>query len=153
MRRKDREKDADFALAVADKCEYAVMSMVDSNGKPYCVPLSIARDGKYIYFHCAFEGEKIDCLRSNSNVCISCVGHTKRLADKFTTEYESAIIRGKAVEVTDKDEKIEALRLICLRHAASNMAGFDEAVERSLSRTAVWKVEISEITGKSKEPK
>lgn len=151
MRRKDREQNEEFALSVADNCDYAVMSMVDPDGKPYCVPLSIARDGKFIYFHCAMEGFKIDCLRNNNNVCISCVGHTKNVPEEFTTEFDSAIIRGKAFEVTEKDEKIHALRLICLRYAESNMAAFDSAIERSLSRTGIWKIEIEELTGKCKK--
>lgn len=150
MRRKDRERDASFALKVTDECEYAVLSMVDPDGKPYCVPLSIAREEKYIYFHCAFEGFKIDCLKNNPTVCISCVGNTKLIPEEFTTEYQSAIIRGTASEVTETEEKIRALRLICLRHASSNMAGFDKAIEQSLARTAIWKVEISDITGKAK---
>ncbi len=153
MRRKDRERDVEFALAVTDKCEYAVMSMVDIEGKPYCVPLSIVRDGEKLYFHCALEGHKLDCLINNNNVCVSCVGHTKNVPEEFTTEYESAIIRGKAFEVTDREEKIHALRLICLRYAESNMAGFDAAIEKSLSRTGIWKIEIDGITGKCKEMK
>ncbi len=151
MRRKDRERDENFALAVADKCEYAVVSMVDTEGKPYCIPLSIVRDGKYIYFHCAKEGFKMDCLRSNNNVCISCVCNTKNVPEEFTTEFESAIIRGKAFEVTENEEKIHALKLICLRYAESNMAEFEGAIERSLSCTGIWKIEIEEITGKCKE--
>ena len=122
MRRKDRERDENFALEVADKCDYAVMSMIDTTGKPYCIPLSIARDGSSIYFHCAKEGFKIDCLKNNNNVCISCVGHTKNVPEEFTTEFDSAIIRGKAFEVTENEEKIHALKLICLRYAESNMA-------------------------------
>ena len=38
MRRKDREMPPEFALTVADKCEYAVISMTDISGEPYCVP-------------------------------------------------------------------------------------------------------------------
>lgn len=45
MRRKDREMPPEFALTVADKCEYAVISMTDISGEPYCVPVTIARDG------------------------------------------------------------------------------------------------------------
>ncbi len=150
MRRKDREQSREFALNVADTCDYAVMSMVDFEGKPYCVPLSIVRDGEKLYFHCATEGFKIDCLRNNNNVCISCVGRTRNIPEEFTTEYESAIILGKAFEVTDKEEKIHALRLICLRYAESNMAEFDSAVERSLARTGIWKINIESVTGKAK---
>ena len=58
MRRKDREMDRDFALAVADKCEYANIAMADKNGMPYCVPVTIARSEDRIYFHSALEGRK-----------------------------------------------------------------------------------------------
>lgn len=53
MRRKDREMNRDFALYVADKCEYATMAMTDEKGLPYCVPVTIVRKGEYIYFHSA----------------------------------------------------------------------------------------------------
>ena len=83
-------------------------------------------------------------------MCISCVGRTKNVPEEFTTEFESAIIRGKAFEVTEKEEKIHALKLICLRYAESNMANFDSAIEQSLTRTGIWKIEIEDITGKAK---
>jgi len=148
MRRKDREMDCEFALGIADKCEYAVLSMTEGQKMPYCVPISIVRENQVIYFHCAKAGRKADAMRNNPNVCIACVGDTKRALDKFTTEYESAVICGKAVEVTSDDEKIHALRLLCQRHTPANMQNFDEAVAQSLSRTAVWKVQIVSITGK-----
>ena len=82
---------------------------------------------------------------------MSCVGDTLRATDKFTTEFESAVIRGNACEVTDDDEKIHALRLICQRHTPANMEQFDAAIEKSLARTGVWKIDIAEITGKRKK--
>ncbi len=151
MRRKDRERDEQFALGVADKCEYAVMSMVLGDGTPYCIPLSVARDGGCFYFHCAPEGQKTDALRKNPRVCLSCVGDTQRMKDSFTTAYESAVIFGRAEEVTDETEKIHALRLICERHTPENMENFDEAIGRSLKRTAVWRISAEKITGKAKE--
>lgn len=50
MRRKDREMDREFGLKVIDKATYGVLAMVDE-GKPYCIPLSIVRDGNTLYFH------------------------------------------------------------------------------------------------------
>ena len=64
MRRKDREMSKAFALSVADRCEYAVLSMTDMQHNPYCVPISIVRAGDVIYFHCAAKGEKLICLRA-----------------------------------------------------------------------------------------
>lgn len=151
MRRKDREMPREFALEVSDKCEYAVLSMVDVSGEPYCVPVTIVRIGNSVYFHCAYEGLKIECLKNHNRVCIACVGDTKRALDKFTTEFESAVIRGDAFEVTDEEEKISALRALCQRHTPTNMAAFDDAVQKSLSRTAVWRVDMTQVTGKRKK--
>lgn len=151
MRRKDREMSQDFALEVTGKCEWAVLSMVDAVGKPYCVPLTIVCDGMTVYFHSAHEGQKVDCLRRNSSVCLVCVGDTFRTPDQFTTEYESAILRGAAAEVINDDEKIHALRLLCQRHTPTNMEAFNSAIAQSLSRTAVWKIQMVGITGKRKK--
>ena len=151
MRRKDREMPESFAYGVADKCEWAVLSMLDPDGAPYGVPLSIAREGTRIYFHCAPDGAKTAALRAHADVCLVCVGDTHRMADKFTTEYESAILRGTVSEVRDAEEKIRALQMLCLRHTPLNMAAFDEAVAKSLARTAVWRIDVTDITGKRKK--
>lgn len=151
MRRKDREMSEEFAWEVADQCEWATLGMMDPAGNPYCVPVSIVRENTSIYFHCAQSGFKVDCLKNNENICISCVGDTFRPPDKFTTKYESAILRGKAAEVTEETEKIHALRLLCKRHTPANMENFEEAVSKSLSVTAVWRIDIQEITGKRKK--
>lgn len=140
-----------FALSIADKCEWAVLGMVDHQGGPYCIPVTIVREGDYVYFHSAQSGLKIDCLREHSQVCLACVGDTFRLPDAFTTEFESAVIRGTAVEVMDETEKIHALRLLCQRHTPANMENFDDAIRRSLSKTAVWRIEMQEVTGKRKK--
>lgn len=151
MRRIDREMPAEFAYDVTDRCEYAMLSMTDPEGLPYGLPITIVRDGNIIYFHCAKEGFKVQCLRTNPQVCLACVCDTHIIAEKFTTEFASAILRGTASEVTDDAEKIHALRLLCQRHTPAGMDGFDTAVAKSLPRTAVWKIRISEITGKRKK--
>lgn len=153
MRRKDKERDSDFAMNVLKQCEYATVAMVDLYGEPYCVPVSPAIVDGAIYFHCAMEGTKTDILRSHPDVCVCGVMGVRPYAPDFTTEYSSAIARGRAIEVIDDAEKIEALRAICERYAAENMAEFDAAIKRSLKRTAIWKIEIESITGKQKEVK
>lgn len=149
MRRKDREMPPEFAYEVADKCEYAVLSM-SAGDMPYCVPITIVREGGYIYFHCAKEGRKTNIMRQNPHVCITCVGDTEIIENRFTTKYESAVIFGSAEEITSDEMKIHALKILCERHTPSNMEEFDAAIDRSLARTAIWRVRIEEITGKSK---
>ena len=152
MRYEKRKMPRSYAEAVIDTCDFFVMATVGSGNEPYCVPLSMAREGDWLYFHSALEGHKIDNLKHNKRVCISCVGETQIPPGKFTVQYKSAIIFGTAQEIVSKDEKIHALKIICERYTPDNMAAFGEAIERSLDHTAVWKIYIDEISGKGNEP-
>lgn len=149
MLRKDRETGRETALAVIDKCKYAVLAMTDAGSAPYCVPLSIARDGEAVYFHCAKAGKKADCLRKNPAVCLTCVGDVLSVEDRFSTKFESAIITGAACEVETEAEKIHALRLISRRYCSGYMHAFDDEIKKYLAAVSVWRVDILEITGKS----
>lgn len=137
------------ALSAVDRSPYAFMAMVLPDGRPYGIPVSAARIGDCIYFHCAKSGLKIDALRNDPHVCISFVGDVVPMEDEFSTEYESAIAMGRAEEI-DGEEKIEALRAICLRYTPSNMAAFDDEIARSLARTGVWRIRMESLSGKRK---
>ena len=156
MRKSDRQKDAAWAMDVFDKAPYITVSMTRHDGTPYGLPLSLARkDERTFYFHCADEGEKIDCISHNPIVSLSAVSKCtpKYEADKnnFTEYYHSAIAIGRAEFVTDDTEKIEALRLICERFLPHFMEHFDEAIARSLNRTTIVRITLTEPpVGKSK---
>ena len=130
----------EFAWEVVDKCEYAFLAMTAEDGTPYGLPVTIVRKDKQVYFHSAMEGRKVRCLRANPRVCLTCVGDTKIQQDRFTTLYQRAVAFGTVEEVTEETEKIEALRLLCQRHTPDNMAGFDDAIRRSLVRTGIWRI-------------
>ena len=157
MRKASREMDAAFALEVLDKAPYVTVSFTKPNGTPYGVPLSLARtNDKTFYFHCAMEGEKLDCIATNPMVALSAVTRcTPTVGPKdgsFTLQYKSAMAVGKAEIVTDRDDKIEALRAICLRFLPKHMDAFNDAITRSLGRTAVVKITLTEPpTGKRKQ--
>lgn len=151
MRRKDREMNPDFAWEILEECEYAVLSLVDENQEAYCIPVSAVHQNQTIYIHCALEGKKIDLLSLQKRVCLSAVSRVKRKPFEFSTEYASGIFKGKIALVENEREKIEALRLICEKYAYENMQQFDEAVKKSLNRTAVIKIEADEISAKRKQ--
>ena len=151
MRRSDREKPKEFALALVDKSGYSVMATVSPDGSPYCIPLSFAREGEWLYFHSALEGHKIDNLRHNNKVCISCVGEQRAVPGEFALEYESAVVYGTALEVTDREEKTRILAFIGRRFAPDSMAGFDKYTEQRIDVTAVWKIHIDELSGKARK--
>lgn len=151
MRRKERREDEKFAFEVLDKADFAVLSMIDADGLPYCLPISAVRIGEKLYFHSAESGRKSEAILKNPNVCITAAADVVSAEDKFTTYFKSAVVRGKAVRVTDDEEKIAALKAICERFAPTNMPDFPNAIKMSLSRTAIWRIDIENATGKQKK--
>ena len=151
MRRKDRERDRQFALDVIDRCEYGVAALAAEGDTPYCIPLSLVREGEELYFHCALEGTKLDILRKNPRVCISFVAENVAALDEFTTYFQSAVVVGTAYEITEDTARIAALRLLCEKLTPTNMDRFDQEVARSLRVTGVWGIHMEEIFGKEKK--
>ena len=156
MRRKDRQQDRAFSLALIDRCTHGVLALSTGEEAPYCLPLSLVRVGDCLYFHCAREGRKIQLLRRDPRVCVTFVGEdapTFEAPANYTTLFQSAIVTGTASEVLDREEKIAALRALCQKLTPGFMEHFDRAVEQSLEVTAVWRIEMDEISGKAKKVK
>lgn len=151
MRRKDRERDEEFAIEVVDSAPYGVVSFVDEKGEPYCVQLSLVRIGRELFFHSAHEGRKVDIIRNNPKACIAFADNVLPAMDQFTTGYDSAIVKGVVSEVTNDREKIEVLRKISEHFCPTNMERFNEAIRISLHRCAIFKISMDEITGKQKK--
>lgn len=156
MRKTMRRQSPEWALEVFDHAPYVTVSMTRPDGTPYGLPLSLVRkDEETFYFHCAAEGEKLDCLRNNPEVSLSavskCTPKFEEEKNNFTEYYHSAIALGKAEIVEDTAEKIEALRLLCRRFLPRYMDHFDDAIQRSLGITTVVRITLTEPpVGKSK---
>lgn len=157
MRKASREIDSAFALEVLEKAPYITVSMTRPDGTAYGLPLSLAHtDINTWYFHGALEGEKLDCIKAHPEVSLSAVTRCKPTVGpkdgSFTLEFKSAIAKGIAEIVTDREEKIEALRAICERFLPNHMDAFQTSIERSLERTAVVRIKLlAPPTGKRKE--
>ncbi len=157
MRKASREMPADWALDIMRKAPYITVSFIRPDGTAYGVPLSLAStDDKTWYFHCAPEGDKLDAIAAHPEVCLSAVTKCTPTVGpndgSFTLQYRSAIAFGRAVLVTDVEEKVAALRAISERFLPQYMDAFDEAIRRSLHRTAVVRITLTAPpTGKRKQ--
>lgn len=157
MRKESRAMDSQWAVELMHKAPYITVSFTDAEGNAYGLPLSLASDDDTNwYFHCAMEGKKLDAIKVHPEVCLSavtkCVPTVGPLDGSYTMQYKSAVAFGKAEIVTDKEEKIHGLRLICQRFLPQHMDAFDESIARSLERTAVVRVTLSEPpAGKRKQ--
>lgn len=157
MRKASRQQSAEWAMQVFDRAPYVTVSMSRPDGTPYGLPLSVVRsDERTFYFHCASEGEKIDCLRYNPIVSLSAVSRcTPKFEEEkqnFTEHYDSAIAIGRAEFVDDDTEKIKALRLLCERFLPKYMDKFDAAIERSLDVTTVVRITLTELPVGKRKP-
>jgi hypothetical protein len=149
MRRDDRAITTEQAAEILQKGEYGILSTVSTDGQPYGVPVSYTYEGNTLYFHCAVEGHKLDNLAANPRVSFCVVGATEVLPSQFATRYESAIVFGKACELTG-DEKQAGLTELLKKYSADFMEKGEKYINSDIDKTRVFKIEIESISGKAR---
>lgn len=147
MRRSDRKMTDEAAVELLKRGEYGVLSTIDTENRPYGVPLSYAYADDVVYFHCANEGAKLDNIKNNSSICFTIVGRTNLLPDKFSTEYESVIVFGRG-SIAAGDEKIRGLSAIIKKYSPDFIPEGEQYIERAADQTTVVKIEIEGLSGK-----
>ena len=95
IRRQDRTLDEKRAFEILKEGEYGILSMQSEDGQgAYGIPLSYVWDrGNSIYIHCAPIGRKLNCIDRCQQVSFCVVGRTKVIPNKFTTAYESVVMK------------------------------------------------------------
>lgn len=116
--------------------------------KPYIVPMSFGFDDKYLFFHCAREGRKLDIIRRNPNVCFEFEADVALLpADtpcKTGLKYRSIIGFGTASIADTDEERIYGLNIISLQY----LGDISEYSHDMLNNIEVIRVDIESMTGK-----
>lgn len=77
-----------------------------ADGRTYIIPISYAYDGKYLYFHAAGEGRKIEMMRKNREVCFQ----TDSMENMAS--WKSVICWGIFEEVVDEQQRTDALKVL-----------------------------------------
>ncbi len=150
MRRKDRELAADEARKIVQKGIYGVLSTIGENGFPYGVPINYAYEAETLFFHCAKQvGKKLDNLRFDSRVSFTVVGATEVLPDKFSVNYESAIVEGR-VEFLTGPAKEAALYALVKKYSPEYIEVGKEYIEKSIDAVDVGCIRIERLTGKAR---
>lgn len=157
VRRQERLLTEDEAINLLCTGEYGILSMIESLDKEiggYGIPLNYVWDGNdSIYFHCAPEGYKLDCLKKNPKVSFSVIGHTKVISHKFTTAYESIVVRGNVVMDLPEEERRKALILVLDKYSPTDKEVGLKYIEKSFHRTNIIRLDIIKASGKTKRIK
>ncbi len=149
MRKAERQLTLEEAQRILDVGEYGILSLQGEDGYAYGVPLSYVYKEDAIYFHCASEGKKLDCLAQNDRVSFCVVGKTEVLPEKFSTKYESAIVFGSASRVAGA-EKDAALLALLEKYSPDFIAPGRDYIAKAKERTVVIRIEVEKISGKAR---
>lgn len=133
------------------RCDTCFVGITDFNGNPYVIPMNFGYADGTIYLHSAPEGDKIEMLERNNNVCITfSAGHKlvfqhEKMACSYSMRSDSALCHGKVSFIEDLDEKRCALNII-MRHYTDKDFGYSDPSVRNVK---VWEVKVEQMTGKA----
>lgn len=148
MRRSDKQMSIQDAELLLEAGEYGVLSTVDKGGFPYGTPLNYVYKNNEIYVHCALTGKKLENIRLNPNVSFAVVGKTQVIPERFTSDYESVIVSGKARTVHG-DEKRAALMWLVEKYCPAHLEEGKIYIDKEFNKTQVIQIKIDQITGKA----
>jgi nitroimidazol reductase NimA-like FMN-containing flavoprotein (pyridoxamine 5'-phosphate oxidase superfamily) len=137
-------------LKLLEKAVYGRLATCGNNNQPYITPLNFVFTNGRIYFHCGFEGQKIDNINSNPRVCFEVSRHGKLyaapLAKNFSMRYWSILVFGKAAQVNDEKRKLFVMNKLMKKYAP----GYEYAPLSLADMKTCNLIEITiyEVTGK-----
>ncbi len=151
MRRQDRELGEEEAYAVLREAGDGVLATIGEDGYPYAVPMNhVLADGA-LYLHSALTGHKLENLAHCDLVSYCVVAAREVVPAELSTNYRSAVVFGRAAQVSEPDEKRRGLMALLHRFAPEHMENGLKELERDFARTAVLRIDIHRITGKARK--
>lgn len=173
IRRQDRLMSETRAHELLRTSEFGILSMVcgdDFHKEAYGIPVNFVWDGDdYIYVHCATVGKKLDAVASNPEVSFCVVGYVRLMPERFSTEFESLVIKGEAQVGVPEEEKRKALRMLIAKlcpkdkntagvtaypgaekFAAAGYTAGEQYIEKNSARTQIIRIKILAASGKSR---
>lgn len=152
IRRQDRTLDEKRSFEILKTGEYGILSMRTEKGDgAYGIPISYVWDGgDSIYLHCAPMGRKLECIDACSQVSFCIVGRTKVIPSQFTTAYESIVLKCEAHYGLPESERMSALSWLLSKYCPDDKIRGISYAEKSFPRTEIIRLDIKEISGKTK---
>jgi nitroimidazol reductase NimA-like FMN-containing flavoprotein (pyridoxamine 5'-phosphate oxidase superfamily) len=133
--------------------KYTIISMCKEN-EAYLVTLSYGYDEnkQALYFHCAKEGQKIDYIKSNPNVCGTVI-EDKGYEDGCGQTYRSVVFKGKMNIVDDLSEKKFGFEVLINQLETDPQAVKIKFLkeDKTYKNTGMLRLDIEEISGKEEK--
>jgi uncharacterized protein len=125
------------------------------DGQPFVIPTSYGRVGDNLYLHGSAASRMLRNLGQGLSVCV-----TVTLLDglvlarsifNHSMNYRSVVILGTAVAVSNREEKLEALRLLSEHLIPGRWDDSRQPNEKELKATLALRLPITEFSAKVRE--
>ena len=135
------------------------ISSIDKDGFPQIIPMNFVFLNNTVYMHSHIKGEKIENIKRNSKVGFEVDKNLEFLPSYFSdpedasladTLYISVVIKGEAILVEDKEEKVLALNGLMEKYQPEGQYKPMKEDMDVLDATAVIKIMPKEMKGKYK---
>lgn len=149
MHKASRQLSDAETMEILKKGDHGTLSVQGDDGYPYAIPINyIVVDGK-VYLHSAPYGYKIECLQRSPKCCFSAIISAQIIPSKITAAFESVVLTGTAVFVTDQAEKRTVLEnFVTQKHPGYEELGF-KMIDKQIDKTAVIRLDPVSLTGKA----
>lgn len=154
LRRKEQEiRDTTELKAILADTQYVTVAMCRDN-EPYLATLSHGYDEEQnaIYFHCAYEGKKIEFLKANDRVWGQAIHDRGYVQGSCDHLFSSVQFDGRVTFVADAAEKRRALTVMIRqleREPEKVMAA--KVTAAALAKTCIGRIDIGFMSGKRSE--
>jgi len=135
------------------------ISSIDKDGFPQIIPMNFVFLNNTVYMHSHIKGEKIENIKRNSKVGFEVDKNLEFLPSYFSdpedasladTLYISVVIKGEAILVENKEEKVLALNGLMEKYQPEGQYKPMRKDMDVLDATAVIKIMPKEMKGKYK---
>lgn len=158
-RRRDRGKDEAWIRAMLHRAPHGVLAVRTPAGAPHLNSNLFAFDGEAdaVYLHTARTGALPDAAAEPVPASFTVFEMGRLLpadeALEFSVEYAGVVVRGRLETVRDPAEEERALQAILDKYAPHLRPDRDyrPIVPEELKRTAVYRLDVEEWSGKAKK--
>ena len=141
------QKEIDEIIKSCDLCHLGV---IDTENRPYVVPMNFGYLDGYIYLHGANFGKLIDSLKKNPDACLTFCTDTVlayqnvEVACSYRVKGKSIVARGTIEFIVDFDQKVDALNALMAQFTDRKFTYNSPAVKN----VEVYRMKLDDYTAK-----
>jgi nitroimidazol reductase NimA-like FMN-containing flavoprotein (pyridoxamine 5'-phosphate oxidase superfamily) len=122
------------------------------DGQPFVLPTMFVRDDERVFVHGSAAGRFMRALAEGIDACLSVTlldGLVlARSAFRHSMNYRSAVVLGRATEVTDRAEKLRAMALLVDKVSPGRSTLVRGPNQKEIGATAILSIPLVEVSAK-----